>query len=262
MPPVQPPVPAVRTARRLVVALTSVAMLLAACGGGATTAIDTDSNIVDAGSFKVELPDEIVVVDEEDTPDADTAEPATDTGQAASDGAASDGAASEPEPEPTADPDAIPLAEESNPVTAMFDSFQEFQDCLERLGSEFIGVPDPEIPETVDPAYIADLQTCAAESGILEAQQNLNAASAERTLEETEVWNEGILLFAECLRGKGWSVPEPVPDANGSLQIGTNDSVADGFEPPPGEDLIENPTLQECATEAQREAEAAAAENG
>jgi len=238
--------------------LVALALIVAACGGGTTeTATESgDTNIVDAGSFQVELPDEIVVVDE-DEPTAEGAQESADDSAAADDEAAAD-------EEPEEDPDAIPLDTSSDPVSELFTAFDDFQACLERIGREFIGIPDPAIPETMDPEYLADLQTCAAESGILEAQSNLEAASAERTLEEIEDWNEAILFFADCLRGRGWEVAEPVQDEFGSLQLGGGDDGGDGFglTPPPGEDLVDNPTLRECASDAQRMADAAALEQG
>jgi len=165
---------------------------------------------------QVELPDEIVVVDE-DEPEA--REVADDTGAVSADIVNED-----PDTETAEDPDAIPLDQSSDPVSELFTAFDDFQSCMERVGREFIGIPDPEVPETVDPEYIADLQTCAAESGILEAQSNLEAASAERTLEEIEQWNVAILFFADCLRGRGWEVTEPVQDEFGSLQLGGGQS--------------------------------------
>jgi len=210
----------------------TLALIVTACGGGTADTAEVDTNIVDAGSFQVELPDEIVVVDE-DEPEA--REVADDTGAVSADIVNED-----PDTETAEDPDAIPLDQSSDPVSELFTAFDDFQSCMERVGREFIGIPDPEVPETVDPEYIADLQTCAAESGILEAQSNLEAASAERTLEE---------------------VTEPVQDEFGSLQLGGGDGDGFGLTPPPGEQLTDNPTLRECAADAQRLADVEEAES-
>jgi len=248
-----------RHLRRSVVAV-FLALFVTACAGGTaeTTTNSGETNIVDAGSFQVQLPDEIVVVDEDQAAAETATDAVADTGEDATDALDAD-LVTDVVTQPEEDPDAIPLATSSDPVSELFTAFDDFQSCLERLGREFIGIPDPAIPETMDPEYLADLGACAAESGILEAQSNLEAASAERTLEEIEQWNEAILFFADCLRGRGWEVEEPVQDEFGSLQFGGGDQDGGGgfgLTPPPGEEVVDNPTLRECAADAQRLADA------
>lgn len=260
-------VPPNRTAiSRVLVVLIALVLLATACGGGSTTETSVeDSNVVDAGSFRVELPEELTAVEEDDEPAAaettsntasTVAEDTAGEDTAGEDGADEDNAGDEAatdDAEAEEDPDAIPLADDTDAIGGLFDAFDSFAACMERVGTVFIGAPDPADPATQDPEYLADLGLCAAESNIVQALQEAETASAERTPEETEIFNEGLLIFVDCLRGKGWTVADPTPDQNGALQVGFG---GDGFVPPPGEDFIGNPNVRECGAEATREAEA------
>lgn len=270
-----------RLVARLVACLVVIALVATSCGGGGDTETATeDANVVDAGSFRVELPEELTEVQEESAENSSEADTNTDTetaaegagadaeteaetvAQAVTDDAAAEETAddetAEDETEVEEDPDAIPLADDDDPIGGLFDAFDTFAKCMDRLGTEFIGAPDPSIPETQDPVYLADLGTCAAESNIVQALQDAETASANRTPEETELFNEGLLIFVDCMRGKGWIVADPVPDENGALQIGFG---ADAMVPPAGEEFLGNPNVRECGALATREAEALAAEN-
>jgi len=146
------------------------------------------------------------------------------------------------------DDDAIPLNEDDEPaISGLLDAFEVFNSCLEDEGVEFIGPPDPANPDspTNDPSYLASLGQCAAESNILEAVQAAEAENASLTPEEIEARNEGYLVFEECLTGRGWDLGPPQPDQYGVLGPGQ-----DGFNPPPGEEVLGNNDIRECASEA------------
>lgn len=166
----------------------------------------------------------------------------------ASDDDDDDGGGTNTEDEPAEDEDAIPLNEDDEPaIGGLLDAFEVFNGCMEDEGVEFIGPPDPANPDSPanDPSYLGTLQQCAAESNILQAIQAAEAENASLTPAEIETRNEGYLVFEECLTGRGWSLGEPQPDQYGVLGPGQ-----DGFNPPPGEEVLGNNDIRECASEA------------
>ena len=145
------------------------------------------------------------------------------------------------EPTPTTTPttttvavvkETIPLAEEEVPAgLKMMDALEEFNNCLADEGVEFIGPPNtdlgPDDPVN-QPEYIQALTLCAAQSGIVDAMQEFQSSRVGRTPEQIREDNEQFIELADCLRGKGWTVSDPIPDADGSLGPGEDFSGPDG----------------------------------
>ena len=126
----------------------------------------------------------------------------------------------------------IPLAEEEVPAgLKMMDALEEFNNCLADEGVEFIGPPNtalgPDDPVN-QPEYIQALTLCAAQSGIVDAMQEFQSSRVGRTPEQIREDNEQFIELADCLRGKGWTVSDPIPDADGSLGPGEDFSGPDG----------------------------------
>lgn len=190
------------------VALLAVTLFAAACGGGEA---DTDAGEPD------KLDDFVIQGDE--TLDADAT---TTTTEASAEGG---GGASETDDGDVGRPDfdetenTIPDGEEQTPEGEFFDSVGVFMSCLDTEGYGFIGIPNGgDVSEPVnDPGYLSALGTCAAKS---EIQATMAAAqdTSRFTAEEIEERNRGFVEFVDCLRGRGWIIPELTPDENGSLQ--------------------------------------------
>ena len=126
----------------------------------------------------------------------------------------------------------IPLAEEEVPAgLKMMDALEEFNNCLADEGVEFIGPPNtdlgPDDPVN-QPEYIQALTLCAAQAGIVDAMQEFQSSRVGRTPEQIREDNEQFIELADCLRGKGWTVSDPIPDADGSLGPGEDFSGPDG----------------------------------
>ena len=134
----------------------------------------------------------------------------------------------------TAEPvkETIPLAEEKVPPgIQMMDALEEFNECLDEEGVEFIGPPDATLGEGAlvnQPAYIEALTLCAARSGIINAMQEFQTSRAGRTPEKIREDNEQFIALTGCLRSRGWTVSDPMPDADGSLGPGEDFSGPDG----------------------------------
>ena len=134
----------------------------------------------------------------------------------------------------TAEPvkETIPLLEEKAPPgIQMMDALEEFNGCLDEEGVEFIGQPNLDLGEgdpVNQPAYIKALTLCAARSGIINAMQEFQTSRAGRTPEKIREDNEQFIALTGCLRSKGWTVSDPMPDADGSLGPGEDFSGPDG----------------------------------
>ena len=239
----------IRTHRLLPALLGLVALVAVGCGGGGGG--DEASRTVTI--LSEDAPSQIVV--STTAAPATTAAPTTTTESTSTTGAPTTDApstgveeatASEtsmdavPEPEPLETTttvaetvkETIPLAEEEVPAgLRMMDALEEFNKCLEAEGTAFIGPPDaalgPEDPVN-QPEYIEALTRCAAQSGIVTAMQEFQTSRVSRTPEQIREDNEQFIEMIDCLRGKGWTVSDPVPDADGSLGPGENFSGPDG----------------------------------
>ena len=147
-----------------------------------------------------------------------------------------------PEPEPVPEEattttvevvkETIPLAEEEIPAgIKMMDALEEFNNCLADEGVEFIGRPNADLGSSDpvnQPEYIEALTLCAAQSGIVNAMQEFQSSRVGRTPEQIREDNEQFIELTGCLRGKGWSVSDPIPDADGSLGPGEDFAGPDG----------------------------------
>ncbi len=144
--------------------------------------------------------------------------------------------------------DTVAVADDRSPDERMFDAFNEFRACLTERGTEFIGAPDPsgEGP-TNDPAYVESLSVCAQQSDIVAALEASRDASEDMTPEQVQERNEGVLVFVDCLEGRGWDV-ETTTGGNGLIQP-TN------MTGPGGESVFDSPDFEDCAGESQDAAE-------
>jgi len=126
----------------------------------------------------------------------------------------------------------IPLAEEKVPPgIQMMDALEEFNGCLADEGVEFIGPPNADLgadDPVNQPAYIEALTLCAGRSGIVTAMQEFQNSRVGRSTEQIREDNEQFIAITECLRRKGWTVSDPMPDADGSLGPGEDFRGPDG----------------------------------
>ena len=147
----------------------------------------------------------------------------------------------------TAEPvkETIPLAEEKAPPgIQMMNALEEFNGCLEEEGVEFIGRPDATLGDGAlvnQPAYIEALTLCAARSGIVSAMQEFQMSRVSRTPEKIREDNEQFIALTGCLRSEGWTVSDPMPDADGSLGPG------DDFRGPDGD--LDMDDVRSCISE-------------
>ena len=141
--------------------------------------------------------------------------------------------------------DTIPLAEEKAPPgIQMMNALEEFNGCLEEEGVEFIGRPDATLGEGAlvnQPAYVQALTLCAARSGIIDAMQEFQMSRVDRTPETIREDNEQFIALTGCLRSKGWTISDPMPDADGSLGPG------DDFRGPDGD--VDMDEIRSCISE-------------
>ncbi len=158
-----------------------------------------------------------------------------------------------PTPRPLSSPppdDTIPTNADDRPaVFGLLDALDVFNDCLTGEGFDFIGLPgegEPSDPRN-DPAYGAALASCAARSNIVQALRDTREENADLTPEQIETRNRAYLAWRSCMIGRGWQVPEPVPDADGLLGGNLQGGADGGLQPPPGESLLGSDDLRECA---------------
>ena len=154
--------------------------------------------------------------------------------------------------------DTIPLAQQ-DPVTKFFTAFGTFRSCLKNQGLSFLGVPDPNKPDspTNDPTYVKGLQTCAAQSNIVQALQEMQTAQNNLTPDQIEAQNKQYLAWRDCMIGHGWKIPEPKPDSKGRLLSFGADNSGPQIEPPAGQssgDIFDSSDFADCAKQSQAEA--------
>lgn len=242
--------------RAAVVAIT--ALLAAACGGSGPG----DANGDDALDGDVIALGDGVALDDTEIVATTTTRPASDSAGGAGEG---DGDAGEGDGGGEADGDVTAGAgldattgdtlprneEESGDPANLFSAMRVFNECLADEGQSFIGVPDdslePDDPVN-DPEYLDALQKCAGLSNIQQAFADFQEANTNLTQVEIEERNRGLVVWADCLRGRGWSIDDLEPDDRGLL-------TPVGLEPPDGESLLGGDDMQECAATAQAEIE-------
>lgn len=140
--------------------------------------------------------------------------------------------------------------EEQSSGEALFEAVGVFQSCLAADGYEFIGIPDPslgDVPQNQQP-YIDTLIACAARSQIQERLAEADAAQADLTPEDIEEQNRVYVAFRDCMIGRGWDIPEPVPDEVGLLFPGF--AATTQWSGPPGEEITSSDDVGECTSEA------------
>jgi hypothetical protein len=152
---------------------------------------------------------------------------------------------------PTTAASAIPLAK-ANPITAFFQATNSFTGCLKGLGVKFIGAPDPKNPSSPanDPTYLKNLSTCAAQSGIVQALKDFQTSQNNLTPAQIQQQNKGYLAWRQCMIGRGWTIPEPKPDAQGRLfSFSPTGGGGPQLTPPAGQDLLTSSDIRDCAAQ-------------
>ena len=226
--------------------LTSLALVATGCGGGGGETSRTVTLLSEDAPAQIVV--STTVASTTTAAPTTTMAPTTDVPSTSAEGATASetsvNTVTEPEPAPEETTtttttttvavvkETIPLAEEEVPAgLKMMDALEEFNNCLADEGVEFIGPPNtdlgPDDPVN-QPEYIQALTLCAAQSGIVDAMQEFQSARVGRTPEQIREDNEQFIELADCLRGKGWTVSDPIPDADGSLGPGEDFSGPDG----------------------------------
>ena len=226
--------------------LTSLALLATGCGGGGGETSRTVTLLSEDAPAQIVV--STTVASTTTAAPTTTMAPTTEVPSTSAEGATASetsvNTVTEPEPAPEETTtttttttvavvkETIPLAEEEVPAgLKMMDALEEFNNCLADEGVEFIGPPNtdlgPDDPVN-QPEYIQALTLCAAQSGIDDAMQEFQSSRVGRTPEQIREDNEQFIELADCLRGKGWTVSDPIPDADGSLGPGEDFSGPDG----------------------------------
>jgi hypothetical protein len=133
-------------------------------------------------------------------------------------------------------------------------AISSFQSCLKGLGVTFVGAPDPSNPNSPanDPTYIKNLTTCAAQSNILQALKNAQTAQDNLTTAQIAIENKAYLKWRTCMIGRGWGIPQPVPDSKGRLFSFGGGTTGANFTPPAGQTLLSSHDLEGCAVVAEK----------
>ena len=218
----------------------TAALMAAGCGGGGSETARTVTLLAEDAPSAIVIsttvaPSTTVVPTTAAPTTVEVAKEATSTSAEAT--ASETSLEVEPEPEATTTTtevvkETIPLAEQDVPAgIKMMDSLEEFNGCLEEEGTTFIGRPDPDLGAenpVNQPEYIEALTLCAARSGIVDAMQEFQMSRIGRSPDQIREANEQFIELAGCLRGKGWTVSDPVPDGEGSLGPGEDFQSPDG----------------------------------
>ena len=211
-------------------------MLVAALGAAACgSSASSDPQVLHAGQVDIRLPDGWKVSEHgavRPGGSAPSASGKTATGQASGSN------------------DTVPLAK-VDPTTSFFQATAKFRDCLKELGTSFIGAPDASNPSSPsnDPAYIKDLSTCAAKSGIVQALQDMQKSQDAMTPAQVEKQNKQYLKWRTCMIGRGWKIGQPTPDAKGRLFSFGGGKTPD-ITPPAGKSILGDKDMQTCAEKA------------
>ena len=230
--------------RRIGALTVAITLVAAACGGGGS---DDDS----ANGDVVLRTQGDISVDEGDVAETTTTTEAPAAAAGAGEGEGEDTAEGEADGGDAVTETTTTLPqEEQDAGEALFEAVGVFQSCLDAEGFEFIGVPDDpggDGPQNAQ-GYIDALIACAARSQIQERLADADAAQADLTPEEIEDQNRGYVAFRDCMIGRGWSIPDPVPNEFGLLFPGF--AAAAQWTGPPGEDIASTDDVGECTDEA------------
>ncbi|MEM9464998.1 MAG: hypothetical protein AAGA90_06480 [Actinomycetota bacterium] len=218
--------------------MAAITIIATACGGGGDD--DASGDIVLRTQGDIE-------VDADDVADTTTTAAPAAAGAGAAEG---DEEAVEPTADATTSTSTTLPQEEQSEGEALFEAVSVFQSCLDAEGYEFIGIPDPtlgDVPQNAQP-YIDALIACAARSQVQERLAEADAAQADLTPEEVEEQNRQYVAFRDCMIGRGWNIPDPVPNEYGLLFPGF--AAAAAWEGPPGEDIAQTDDVGDCTSEA------------
>jgi hypothetical protein len=140
----------------------------------------------------------------------------------------------------------VPLAKQS-PLTSLFSDIGVFQSCLAGKGVTFAGLPSASNPATENPTYLKTLLTCATHSHIIQALSATKSAAAALKPAQVKKANQQFLKWRTCMMGLGWTVPVPKPNTKGLLFSFGSAGGLSGIKPPPGQTLVNSPTVIDCA---------------
>lgn len=245
-------------------AVLTIGAVLTGCGGGGSS---SDPTVLRAGQLDIKLPEGYKVVDGK-VVERPAGQSSGSSGQSSDSATATTAIGTSGATATTGTTGTtIPLKTSSNPQGDMMTAFGKFRACLDRDGVKFVGAPnsaDPSSPAN-DPDYVKSLSRCAAESNILAALKAAQTAQENLTPAEIKQQNKNYLKWRKCMIGKGWKIPEPKPNANGSLvsfgtssadpgtSSGSSNSTG-GMTPPPGKDIMTSSDLSDCAAKIQSQA--------
>jgi hypothetical protein len=236
---------------RLTLGVLAIALALVGC----SSAHHTSTDIISAGQIDIKLPPGWTV-----TSHGVAAPPSTAPLASSAPGAGAQAAASPT----TVVGSTIPLAKQ-DPTTAFFQATSAFSGCLKTNGVKFIGAPDPKNPSSPanDPGYLKSLTTCAAQSHIVQALKDMQTSQSNLTPAQIKVQNEGYLRWRDCMIGRGWTIPQPKPDAQGRLfSFSGGGGSGPQLTPPPGQDVLTSTDVRDCAAQTQKAAPASGGTGG
>jgi hypothetical protein len=209
------------------------------------------ADIISAGQLDIQLPPGWKVTHNGAQAPTVAAAPAAAAPVAAAGAGGPGGAGGAGGASPTTAASAIPLAK-ANPITAFFQATSSFTGCLKGLGVKFIGAPDPKNPSSPanDPTYLKNLSTCAAQSGIVQALKDFQSSQNNLTPAQIQQQNKGYLAWRQCMINRGWTIPQPKPDAQGRLFSFTGTGGGGPqLTPPAGQDALTSSDIRDCAAQ-------------
>jgi len=139
----------------------------------------------------------------------------------------------------------------------MQDAMLEYAECMRDHG---IDMPDPEFggdgpgmviqgggPETGAAGPGGD-EFEAADEECNDVLEDIRGEMPQLSPEEIAEMQDKLVAMAECMRGKGYDMPDPQVNGDGGVQIEMRGGVADGTGGPPSEEMQQD--QQECSEEA------------
>jgi hypothetical protein len=233
--------------KRRITSVIVFATVLVACSAGSESIpvqrddqVQLDPDAVAAARDRADNEADIAVATATTDPAArDTTSPLPDAGEAAS---------RDTTTQPEVEPDIEVAEAEQDELDGLLNSLTVFNGCLSDAGFEFEGAPGVAGATTdqFEATYLQALGACATSSNILDSFNAFSEAQDNRTPEEIEQFNLGLLAFRDCVIGLGWEVGELIPDERGALTF-NNALVL-----PAGSDGFGTDDVSSCRLEAEQ----------
>jgi hypothetical protein len=84
----------------------------------------------------------------------------------------------------------------------------------------------------------------------VQALKDLQNSQNNLTPAQIQQQNKGYLQWRQCMINRGWTIPEPKPDAQGRLfSISGTGGGGPQLTPPAGQDLFNSSDIRECAAQ-------------